>query len=77
MAEQAPLAGYHIQELAKIIPLDTMKTIAEGKLGFTNVEIDHCWSNTKHAQTFNADIIRKWAHKNRGIDQVKVSMLGA
>ena len=68
------LSEKNIVQLAAAIAAKNMKTIAEGYLGIPsetvkNIQYDSGWDG---AEAFNREIIRHWANKNSGPEQVKV-----
>ena len=71
--EESDLSNSNISQLAAAIAATDMKTIAEGYLYIApetvkNIQYENGWD----AQAFNRDIIRHWANKNSGPEQVKV-----
>ena len=71
--EESHLSNSNIVQLAAALAAKDMKTIAEGYLDIApetvkNIQYENGWD----AQAFNRDIIRNWANKNSGSEQVKV-----
>ena len=68
------LTNYQIVSLAAAISSPNMETIAFGYMDFSDELIKSLKNEHRgNAEAFNRDIINKWASKNSGPDQVKVS----
>ena len=67
------LSEKNIVQLAAAIAAKDMKTIAEGYLDITPETVKNkLYETLGDAEAFNRDIIRYWANKNSGSEQVKV-----
>ena len=66
------LTPRQIVRLARTISADNMASIAEGYMDIDEVTIKHTERDTTNAEAFNREIIRLWANKNCGPEQVKV-----
>ena len=71
--ESHHLSERNIVQLAAAIAAKDMKTIAEGYLDITPETVkNRLYETLGDAEAFNRDIIRYWAIKNSGSEQVKV-----
>ena len=70
------LENKEIAELAASIATENMKSIAEGYLGIPSETVKNIvYENVGKAEAINGEIIRVWAHKYSGPNQVKVSCI--
>ena len=71
--ESHHLSERNIIQLAAAIAAKDMKTIAEGYLDITPETVkNRLYETPGNAEAFNREIIRYWANKNSGHEQVKV-----
>ena len=67
------LNGKDIVELAAAIAAKDMKTIAEGYMDIASETVKNkLYENLGDTEAFNCEIIRLWANKNSGPEQIKV-----
>ena len=68
------LNGRQITLLARNLLSKTMKQIAKKYLNISHETIQNiCYENKDHWEACNRNLIRYWARKNPGVDQIKVS----
>ena len=73
--ESGLLTNRQIVRLAAAISADDMASIAEGYMNITHETIKNLqYENRGKAQAFNRAVIRHWANKNSGPEQVNVSL---
>ena len=67
------LMGEQVVSLAAAIPINEMRAIAEGYMGFSAESVKNLLDDNKgQAEAFNREVIRKWANKNPE-NQIQVS----
>ena len=67
------LTPKQIVRLAVVISADNMAAIAEGYMGIEPETVKNLkYENRDNAQAFSREIIRHWANKNSGPNQVEV-----
>ena len=67
------LNGEDVVKLAAAIAAKDMKMIAEGYMDIASETVKNkLYENPGDAEAFNREIIRLWANKNSGPEQVKV-----
>ena len=71
-AKEGHLTNYQIVRLAEIITPSLMVMIAVELFGFTFDEIQYSKREHRDGEGFNSAMIREWAFRNPGANQVQV-----
>ena len=71
--QSGQLTNRQYVQLGRAIPSPDMESIALGYLNFDDETIKNLhYEHRGNAEKFNRDILKRWAYKNPGPDQVKV-----
>ena len=71
--DSGQLTRRHIVRLASAISADSMEAIAEGYMDINRETVNNIRRDETNSEAFNREIIRYWANKNPGRNQVNVS----
>ena len=70
--ESGHLTRKQMVRLGAAVSADDMESIAEGYMDIDDATIRNIRRDASNSEAFNRDVIRYWANKNSGPNQVKV-----